>query len=108
MGEHTPFDCHVIDAVYGMLKAGGQFIVTIANAERRKKSWRRQCAENRAKLIPLAVLPSIARRLQSHYLSRDELDALLAKSKFQNVIVNGLISNSSLLSDGQFICVASM
>lgn len=107
LGEHTPFDRHVIDAVYGLLKPGGQFIFTIANAERRKKSWRRQCAENLAKLIPLTVLPGVARRLQSHYLSRYELDVFLAKSKFNNVIVDGLISDSSLWSGGHFICVAS-
>lgn len=108
LGEHAPMDLAVCEKIFRLLRNNGLFFFTVVDktSKTMNKTLKRRAVEFVYPILPSSLKRVIDKRFQSFYMSREELDRLMAESSFQEYKIDRHISMAPNWKGAHFECVA--
>jgi SAM-dependent methyltransferase len=106
LGNHVPFDEHVCASVHRLLTADGRFFFSVVDADSKPKSWKRRVAEPILPLLPGRFRQAATARAHTFYMTRAELERVLARGGFARHEIHRQVSSSPDWTGAVFECTA--
>lgn len=108
LGEHSPFDLHICNRLFDLLKPGGRLFFTVVDisSKLQSKSLKRRLAESVCPLLPPIFRRKLSDRLKCFYLSHKELAQIMENSKFTQYDISRHFSAALLWKGAHYECIA--